>query len=299
MKRILLLISLSLLIFIVACSEQELRGNIDKVTGLSTDQPMAATAPEPVALNSNNNTLRVASFNLQIFGETKATKSDVMAIYTEIMSRYDIIAVQEIRDTQSNAINQLVASLPGYKYVIGPRLGSTSSKEQYAYIYNPERVSLIDSYTATDVGQVFERPPFVAKFEVNNFTMIFIDSHTKPDNAAQEIKNLDMAVQEAEQKFANDSNFMLMGDLNADCNYYNHLLAANDLSNMIWEIPDSADTTAKTTDCAYDRFIATADFAKYIRSSGVDRYDTLFGLTNDQAISVSDHYPIYADISIS
>ena len=47
-----------------------------------------------------------------------------------------------------------------------------------------------------------------------------------------------------------------MGDLNADCGYLNNAekkaLLLRD-SNFHWWINDDADTTVKSTSCAYDR----------------------------------------------
>ncbi len=51
-------------------------------------------------------------------------------------------------------------------------------------------------------------------------------------------------------------NILLMGDFNADCSYVGKTkLKALKLkkSGYHWLIPDDADTTVSSTDCAYDR----------------------------------------------
>lgn len=50
---------------------------------------------------------------------------------------------------------------------------------------------------------------------------------------------------------------MLMGDFNADCSYVTSSqwssIRLRTSSTFQWLIPDSADTTATSTNCAYDR----------------------------------------------
>ncbi len=50
---------------------------------------------------------------------------------------------------------------------------------------------------------------------------------------------------------------MLMGDFNADCSYVTtsqwSSIRLRTSSAFQWLIPDSADTTVTSTDCAYDR----------------------------------------------
>ena len=54
-----------------------------------------------------------------------------MDTIVKIISQFDIVAIQEIRDKFGT----------DYNYVIGPRLGRTSSsKEQYAYMYRADTV---------------------------------------------------------------------------------------------------------------------------------------------------------------
>ena len=57
---------------------------------------------------SNNETLRVGAFNIQIFGISKASKPEVMDVLADIIRIYDIIAIQEIRDKSQTALPALV-----------------------------------------------------------------------------------------------------------------------------------------------------------------------------------------------
>ena len=60
-----------------------------------------------------------------------------MEILAETIAQYDLIAIQEIRDKTGTAVKSLEVAVDGlgtdYEFIIGPRLGRTSSKEQYAF----------------------------------------------------------------------------------------------------------------------------------------------------------------------
>jgi hypothetical protein len=100
-----------------------------------------ASAP-PV--ERSGNTVRVASFNIQVFGEKKLAKTDVADVLARIIRYFDVVAVQEIRDANDDFLARFLSMVNAdgshYDYVIGPRLGRTSSKEQYAFIYNAASV---------------------------------------------------------------------------------------------------------------------------------------------------------------
>jgi hypothetical protein len=101
--------------------------------------------------DSTSDTLRIGAFNIQVFGVTKASKPEVMDVLADIIRTYDVVAIQEIRDKSQTALPELVELVNSggseYEYVVSERLGRTTSKEQYAYVYNTETVSVSDAYT--------------------------------------------------------------------------------------------------------------------------------------------------------
>ncbi|KAI0222382.1 Deoxyribonuclease-1 [Lamellibrachia satsuma] len=92
-----------------------------------------------VAITPSQGGLSIAAFNVQIFGTSKAGKADVMKTLVKVVRRYDIILIQEIRDKSGTAIQQLMDEVneeaPTYAMTISERLGRSSSKEQYAFLY--------------------------------------------------------------------------------------------------------------------------------------------------------------------
>ncbi len=129
--------------------------------------------PEPTPTTPiiiTGDTIKVAAFNLQIFGTTKADKPEVMKVLSKTIRNYDVIAVQEIRDSSQTALPLLRDAVnsrgsPQYDYVVSERLGRTASKEQYAYIYNTQTMQVMGTpYTYPDSTDMFQREPYVSEF---------------------------------------------------------------------------------------------------------------------------------------
>jgi len=268
--------------------------------------PIVSVIPsETFNTTDNNGIIKVAAFNLQIFGTTKASKPEVMEVLSKIIRNYDVIAVQEIRDASQTALPMLrdaVNSMGSsqYEYVVSERLGRTISKEQYAYLYNTQTIQVMGSpYVYSDSSDIFQREPYVGEFKVKNgnFDFVLITIHTDPDTANQEISDLPKVVEDAKNKYQDEGDFIIMGDLNADCDYFKeNSQSPLRSSDYIWVINNSVDTTTKSTDCTYDRIIITIPAkTDYMGNSGVFRFDIAYNLNYDSTIAVSDHYPVYAE----
>lgn len=268
-----------------------------------TPESTLTPAPSPP---DENETLRIGAFNIQIYGKTKASKPDVMDALGQIIRTYDIVAIQEIRDKPQTALPKLVDTVNSdnsqYAYVVSERLGRTTSKEQYAYIYNTLTVEVIDTphtYPEPNGTDPFHREPYIASFKSlnGNFDATLLVIHVDPDEATEEINALGEVVTYAQGVYPDEHDFVVLGDLNADCSYFDEdSNSTMSDSSYFWCINNSLDTTTKSTDCTYDRIIITnAAVSDFTGDAGVFRYDTEFGLTYDETIAVSDHYPVYAE----
>ena len=252
---------------------------------------------------SSANTLAIANFNIQVFGVAKAGKPEVMKTLGKIITRFDIVAIQEIRDKSGRAIKALEREVDAlgkdYTVITGPRLGRTSSKEQYAYIYRTEALEYIEAYTYEDEDDTFHRPPFIARFMARggDFSFVLITVHTDPDEATEEIEALPKVVDSARNHFPREPHLIILGDLNADCAYYderNKTGALRDESYR-WLITNTMDTNLAASQCTYDRIIITAETTPYTTGhANIFRFDTEYGLSRAQAKRVSDHYPVFA-----
>ncbi|XP_071496958.1 uncharacterized protein [Diadema antillarum] len=250
--------------------------------------------------------LRLGAFNLRIFGQKKLENDAAVDTIVKIILRYDLVLLQEIRDSSETAIVTLLDRVNSvaqekYKMEVSERLGRTTSKEQYAYMYRSNKVELVSSYLASDSDDVFEREPFVALFQssltaAERFAVVGI--HTRPDSAWEEIDHL-VQVDEDVQQRLNVQDVIITGDFNGDCsfvpNYRWESVRLRTNPRYHWLLGDDVDTTVFNTDCAYDRFViagAGLESAILPCSATVFKFDAEYGLNQSQAVEVSDHYPI-------
>ena len=57
--------------------------------------------------DSSDRNFSIASWNLHIFGETKAGKPELLSYYADKLSEYDVFIIQEIRNKEGTAIQKL------------------------------------------------------------------------------------------------------------------------------------------------------------------------------------------------
>jgi len=251
-------------------------------------------------------TIKVAAFNIQIFGRAKREKEDVMAILVNITRQFDLVLIQEIRDSSETTAPLFLdmindAEGPEYAYVRSPRLGRTTSKEAYAYFYNTETVTYAEGSDRVynDTDDVFEREPYIATFSSGGFDFTLVGIHTKPDDAPQEIGNLTLVIASILAADPDEADIIILGDLNADGSYFNEDATSNPLQapEYHWTVTDEMDTMTKT-DWTYDRIIlldATYSHEYLDASTQVYYFDLALGIVDEEFVwDVSDHYPVYA-----
>ncbi|CAF1450141.1 unnamed protein product [Adineta ricciae] len=96
---------------------------------------------------------------------------------------------------------------------------------------------------------------------------------------------------------------LIIGDFNADCSYISakrqETLRSINFVDFTWMINNEVKTNTRRT-CTYDRILINGDkFVKAIvsRSNTTVDFQSRFGMTLDQALGVSDHFPVKFDIN--
>ncbi|KAL3054371.1 hypothetical protein OYC64_006656 [Pagothenia borchgrevinki] len=254
--------------------------------------------------------LLIGAFNIQCFGTSKSKKTDVMATIKEIVLRYDIILIQEVRDKDGTVIQSLMDLVNQgshqFRNISSGYLGPGSHKERYLFLYRDQTMTVTDSFQY-DEGKAgdFNRPPYIVKFSstqtaVTDFVLIPI--HTSPSTAVEELKALVDVVKEAKRKWQNN-NIMVLGDFNAGSNYVpmskRPTIPLFNTNVFHWLIANNVDTTVSRTGNAYDRIVVTDDMYKGMNphSAGIFDFKNQYALTLDEAKAVSDHFPVEVQIS--
>ncbi|GFS22509.1 deoxyribonuclease-1-like [Elysia marginata] len=272
----------------------------NKVSNLSLDGEGIALPP-----------LKIASFNIQVFGEKKMSSDKIAETLIKILQRYDLILILEIRDSSETALDNLIEQCnrvnpdDPFTSVVSARLGRTSSKEQYGFMYRPSKIEVKATYQyddgVDDGTDLFQREPFAVRFyspttELEDFAIIA--THTDPDEAAKEVGALH-TVYDATKAHWDLEDILIAGDFNADESYVSRddwaTIKLKHDKRFTWLIQDWTDTTTGQTDRAYDRFVVAGERLTRCVVPGktkVFHFDQAYGLTHEEAGDVSDHYPI-------
>jgi deoxyribonuclease-1-like protein len=256
--------------------------------------------------------IRIASFNIQVFGDSKASKPYIMQTLAQIIRNFQLVAIQEIRTKNDyhldnflrDYVNQGVANQPGshyYDYVIGPRLGRTDSKEQYAFIYDTSAIELNKQsvYTVNDSQDMFQRSPLVAMFRARGpapneaFTFVLVDIHTEPDEAVAECDALADVYHAVRQASGGEDDIIILGDLNTDDRHLGRLAQVPGIHPLI-----SGVFSNTRQNKLYDNIIVhQPSTTEFTGRCGVFDFQHMYNLSLDQALLVSDHFPIWAEFS--
>ena len=237
-------------------------------------------------------------------------KPAVVDVLVETVLKYDLVAVQEIKDMDQTVPYDFLDALNNNSFspwsmVLSPRSGlqddDQSSQEQYAFYYNTSVFRSMGNGTLHNdsIDDSFQREPFIAQFELldsngtgTGFDLSLVTIHTKPGAALSEINALPYVVDTYLENNPNESEIVILGDFNAACSY----VSSNELSNSplahsnyTWVIENNVDTTVSDSYCAYDRIVTNGDLdGRLVGTWGVD--------TSFSDSDVSDHYPVWFDI---
>lgn len=254
--------------------------------------------------------LTIATFNIKQLGPTKMGRPAVVSELSEIIARYGVVAVQEVKNAEMIVADQLLAAINArggavYAMSESPRTGlhasDRTSQEQYVYYYDTAVLTALDAGALyPDESDQFQREPWVTRFEtVDGFSFVLISVHTKPDDGGAitigEISALHDVRLWAQSIYPDEDDFIILGDLNADGDYAEpgeldqHAIRGPD---YVWIVPDDADTTvSEGTSEAYDRIIVWSSAEhEHLGDYGVDRQMS--------GVAVSDHYPVWATFSM-
>ncbi len=251
------------------------------------------------------NTVRVASFNIQVFGNKKASQPEIMATLAEIIREFDIVAIQEIRSTDktllSRFVDQVNSNGRNFRYVISERLGRSNQREQYAYIFDMDTVQLdgAQSYTIHDPDDLLRREPLVASFRTTRaahdkaFTFTLVNLHLDSRSPQRELVHLNQIFRAIRNDGRGEDDVIIVGDFNIDSQGIANATEQTGLTGLI-----SVNTNTRANQ-QYDNIIidsrATTEFTG---RAGVFDFLKHYNLSLDQALDVSDHLPVWAEFSL-
>uniref|UniRef100_A0A8D2GM54 Deoxyribonuclease-1-like 1 n=1 Tax=Urocitellus parryii TaxID=9999 RepID=A0A8D2GM54_UROPR len=192
-----------------------------------------------------------------------------------------------------------------YSSLYSSRLGRSTYKEKYVYIYRSDKTQVLNSYQYEDEDDLFAREPFVAQFTLPSKilpSLVLVPLHTTPKDVEKELNALYNVFLDVSQRWQSKE-VILLGDFNADCTS----LPKKRLSQLLlrteagfhWVIPDGEDTTVRaSTHCTYDRIVLHGEGCQsLLQAAAAFNFPKSFQLTEEEALSISDHYPVEVELN--
>jgi len=303
-----------------------LTGRIDlpALDRLSSDDGSGSLVIQPVNLEQlgpkSNDTIRIATFNIQAFDEKKSTSRDVngvdvLGMIAKVVSNFDLVAIQEVRGNDAMAVQRLIdlinASGGNYTATVSEPIGRTSQTKRYAFVWDRSRIMMVpdSAYVVQDPGDRMHREPMVASFQTRMvptdgrmpFSFTLINVHTDPDEVtdaatSNEINVLDdvfVRVRQYEYESSGEDDFIMLGDLNVDSSGLGELLEIPNLITIAGDLPTNTRRTQ-----TYDHILIDRNMTReFTGRFGV--YDLMheLGLSEAQALLISDHLPVWAEFT--
>jgi endonuclease/exonuclease/phosphatase family metal-dependent hydrolase len=277
------------------------------VAGTSGDAELPAWS-----LDRPGATIRIASFDVESFGLAKLSKPSTMKSLCDVLRRFDVTALQEVRSPRDDIMPRLIEQLNAagaigsagrhFDYVIGPRRGHGSAKEQLAFVFDTATIEVDRTgvYTVDDPGHRLSHEPLVAAFRAHNapagdaFTFTLVDVHVELGSPASEQEALADAFRAVRDDGRGEDDIIMLGNLSTDDR---HLGMLGQLPNIACALTGVATNTRGTK--MYDNVLfnrqATVEFTG---RAGVLDVQHELNLPMSQALDLSDHLPIWAEFSV-
>lgn len=285
--------------------------------------------------------LLIATWNIRAFGnytrkwvtdKDDSPRRDLLSVryIAEIVSRFDVIAIQEVKANIRAFRDMLKVLGPAWSFILTDvTAGSAGNGERMAFVFDTRRVNLsglaseivVPQEWLKEVGQnalreQFVRSPYAVSFRSENQTFILVTLHIKYGKKSKdriaELKGIARWLSEwAADINAYDQNLICLGDFNIDKR--GDLLEKTFLSEGLsvpLQLQNPAVTRSIFNETKYYDHIAWFDGSNGKPKLSMDliaagNYDFVPILHNPDTHTklqfswmLSDHYPLWTEFSI-
>lgn len=267
--------------------------------------PLPADQPADLPPSAVRPAIRIATLSLGRLSHSSLADPRVGDVLLSIITRFDVLAVQDVRAKNKGVLVQLVEQINAdgrhYDFAVSPRVEQDAATQYSAFLFD-KATTQIDRSTVQlveDPAARFRHRPLVALFRVRgpaaaeSFTFKLINVHTDPDRAAVELDLLDDVYRVVRDDGSREDDVILLGQLGTGDERWGQLGQVLDLTGAISGIPTTLRGTRPLDNILFDRR-ATVEFTGRAEVLDVMReYD----LTLRGASRVLDHLPVWAEFS--
>ncbi|MCP4888735.1 MAG: deoxyribonuclease [Planctomycetaceae bacterium] len=282
----------------------------------STDSTTNVTQVKLNLGQKSQTNIRIATFSIQSFGKRKSADVNVMRVLTHVISQFDVVAVQQIQGGDPGPIEAIVNSLrnsgASYNATVSQPIGQGSQSESYAFLWDDTRIQLVpdSAYVVQDTADRMYREPMVASFETRvgtadgrrPFRFTLINAHASPATVGaaavgDEMDVLDdvyVRVRQYDYQTNGEEDCILLGNLNVDAAGLKELGQIPGVQSIAGETKTNTLGNATQDHIIIDARMTREFSGRFGVLSLVDQ----LGLTQEQALQVSDHQPLWGEFSI-
>ncbi len=276
--------------------------------------------------------LLVGTWNIRTFGGVHQAWAEnpnspkrnlrALAYIAEIIKRFDVVAIQEVR-RNTTGLRRLLRDFLGSDWGVllsDVTAGTAGNVERLAFVYDKRRVQpsglvgqiVLPPTSAGQPSTQFARPPYLVGFQAKDQRFVLVTVHVKygshPDERLDEIQALSRYVaEELQARITADSEetgIIVLGDFNIDKRGDNPLFRALIATGLI--VPAALmnlKSTYGTEPKYYDHiawFMGALELGYAGRAGSIDFSGAVFQELSLQQMSyrVSDHFPLWVEFIV-
>lgn len=257
--------------------------------------------------HSPHNSIRIATFNLQVFGRTKSGQLETMQSLARIGRQFDLIALQEICGPGEDAVALLVEEMnrdgSEYDYLLSQPLGRSAFKQQFGFIFNRQSIAVDRprSCSIEDPDALFEYPPFVGYFQVQPqlsrtpFHFTLVNVQINPENRHAELELMDEIYSLICKHGQGEEDVIMLGDFQSDSNTLRSILGPTKLLPVL---EDKMLTNTRLSAQVDNILVHSEATSEFQGNAGTFRFMRRFNLSLQEALAISDHLPVWAEFQL-
>jgi len=267
---------------------------------------------EKIPSRKHNENLIIATWNIRNFGKTKTARA--VKYIAEICKKFDIVAIQEVKDSLEGLKKLQLLLGPDYRFVFTDPAGNN---ERLVYMYDRRRVDFtgLASEIVIDPGDKkkpkvqFHRTPFMASFRTANFDFILVTVHIFYGKSKtikfreDEIKDLAKFIESrAGDQDIYDPDIIALGDFNivkTGDKFFKALESGGLIvENAIKKLKSNYLKNKHYDQIAYYNYTDSA--ISFSKAGVVDFTNAVFKEMTSRKLSyaLSDHLPLWAEFKI-
>lgn len=264
-----------------------------------TAEPAARSAPGKPAI-------RIAAFNLGRFDEARLANPRAREILGQVLARFDLVALEEVRARNQGLLVRLVEQLNAsgrqYDYAVPPAVQSDVVEQYSAFVFDTATID-VDRFSVDVIEQVGGRlsnKPLVGLFRARGasadeaFTFRLLSVAVDPNQVEAELALVAAAYRALRDRHSEEDDLILLGTLNGDGPQMEQFEQSLGLSAAIDNMP----TTTRGTGIADNLLFQRRATAEFTGRTGVIDLMREFNLSMQEALEISEHLPVWAEFSV-